>query len=60
MNCMIVPYSFPLMCSQALLWMCLHGLGQHFLIVGQHREAGDALSEAVDIGRIAKESKAQI
>ena len=31
--------------------MCVHGLGQYYLIVGQHREAGEAFSEAVDIAK---------
>lgn len=38
-------------CSHALLGMCLHGLGQYYLIVGQHREAGEAFSEAVSIAK---------
>ena len=38
-------------CSHALLGMCLHGLGQYYLIVGQHREAGEAFSEAVGIAK---------
>jgi hypothetical protein len=38
-------------CSHALLGMCLHGLGQYYLIVGHHREAGEAFSEAVSIAR---------
>ena len=45
-------YSFYNMyCSYALLGMCLHGLGQYYLIVGQHREAGEAFSEAVGIAK---------
>ena len=31
--------------------MCLHGLGQYHLMVGEHREAGKAFSEAVNIAR---------
>ena len=31
--------------------MCLHSLGQYYLIVGQNREAGGAFSEAVDIAK---------
>ena len=31
--------------------MCLHGLGQYYLIVGKHREAGEAFAEAVNIAK---------
>ena len=34
-----------------LLGMCLHGLGQHYLIVGLYREAGEVFSEAVGIAK---------
>ena len=40
-----------LMCSHALLGMCLHGLGQYYLMIGKNREAGEAFSEAVHIAK---------
>ena len=45
-----LPPSLPLLSHSLALWgMCLHGKGQHHLVVGQDSEAAEAFTKALEI-----------
>ena len=41
-----------ILCSHALLGMCLHCIGQYYLVVGKYKEAAESFSEALDIAKV--------